>query len=150
MLTVHGLKSLDSTISVFYANVVLKKNTFRYLNSNIYSFAQEDPWKVHQYTESNWPQGWALFCTPSSKSTEFAEGLTIMSYMRIDEVEKWSATFNTVSNENNRGAEYENFKREKAEQLFDAVEKRFPGFKQCIDSYTHGVTFNGARLYRNR
>ena len=130
------LKSLDSTISVFYANVVFKKNTFQYLNSNIYCFAQEDPWSVHQYTDSNWPQGWALFCTPSSKSTEYAEGVTIMSYMRIDEVGKWSKTYNTVSKESSRGKEYEDFKREKAERLFDAVEKQFPGFKQCIDSYT--------------
>lgn len=130
------LKSLDSTISVFYTNVVFKKNTFRYLNSNIYCFAQDDPWSVHRYTDSNWPQGWALFCTPSSKSTEYAEGVTIMSYMRIEEVEKWSGTFNTVSNVNERGVEYEDFKREKAERLFDAVEKQFPGFRQAIDSYT--------------
>ncbi len=130
------LKSLDSTISVFYANVVLKKNTFKYLNSNIYCFAQEDPWGVHEYTDANWPQGWALFCTPSSKSSDYAEGLTIMSYMRIDEVQQWGDTFNTVSKERERGAEYENFKTKKAEKLFDAVEKKFPGFRECIDSYT--------------
>jgi all-trans-retinol 13,14-reductase len=130
------LKSLDSTISVFYANVVLKKNTFKYLNSNIYCFDQEDPWSVHEYTDNNWPQGWALFFTPSSKSAEYAEGLTIMSYMRIAEVEKWGSTFNTVSRESDRGPEYETFKREKAERLFDAVDEKFPGFRLCIDSYT--------------
>lgn len=130
------LKSLESTISVFYANVVLKKDTFRYMNSNIYCFAQDDPWSVHTYTESNWPQGWALFYVASSKCSEFAEGVTVMSYMRMEEVEKWGNTFNTVSHENNRGLDYENFKRERAELLFDAVEKKIPGFKACIDSYT--------------
>ncbi len=130
------LKSLDSTISVFYANVVLKKDTFKYLNSNIYCFAQEDPWCALTYTEDTWPQGYALFYVSSSKSSEYAEGITVMSYMRIDEVEKWGGTFNTVSHENDRGKDYEDFKRQKAENLFDAVEKQFPGFKDCIKSYT--------------
>lgn len=130
------LKSLESTISVFYANVVLKKNSFKYLNSNIYCYAEEDPWCVLNYTEDNWPQGYAVFYVPSSKESEFAEGVTIMSYMRMDEVEKWKNTFNTVSNENDRGVEYETFKRKKAELLFNAMEKQFPGFKESIKSYT--------------
>jgi len=130
------LKSLDSTVSVFYANVVLKKNTFKYLNSNIYCFAQEDPWCVLNYTDDNWPQGYALFYVPSSKASEYAEGVTIMSYMRMDEVEKWRQTFHTVTHENDRGEEYKAFKHAKAARLFDAVEKQFPGFKDCIKSYT--------------
>ncbi len=130
------LKNLDSTVSVFYANVVLKKDTFKYLNSNIYCFAEEDPWCALQYTEENWPQGIAIFYVASSTISEYAEGITVMSYMRIDEVEKWRETFNTVSHENERGKEYEEFKEMKAQRLFDAVEKKFPGFRDCIQSYT--------------
>jgi all-trans-retinol 13,14-reductase len=51
------LKSLESTISTFYANVVMKKNSFKYMNSNIYCFEQEDPWCVGRYTDDTWPQG---------------------------------------------------------------------------------------------
>ena len=130
------LKSLDNTTSMFYANVVLKKNTFKYLNSNIYCFEQEDPWCVLNYTDENWPQGFAMFYVPSSKSTEYAEGVTVMSYMRMDEVSRWKDTFNMVGKEDDRGQTYEVFKREKAEKLFDRVEKRFPGFKDSIKSYT--------------
>ncbi|MEO7988741.1 MAG: NAD(P)/FAD-dependent oxidoreductase [Chryseolinea sp.] len=130
------LKSLESTTSTFYANVVMKKNSFKYLNNNIYYFAQDDAWCADKYTDENWPQGWALFFVPSSRSTEFAEGVTIMSYMRIDEVKKWENTFNIVGYEDDRGVEYAEFKRAKAEKLFDAVEKQFPGFKDCIKSYT--------------
>jgi len=130
------LKSLDSTTSTFYANVVLKKNSFKYMNSNIYCFEQEDPWCVSNYTDETWPQGFALFFVASSKSTEYAEGVTVMTYMRMDEVVQWKDTFNTVSDENERGETYEAFKRAKAERLFDRVEKRFPGFKDAIKSYT--------------
>jgi all-trans-retinol 13,14-reductase len=56
--------------------------------------------------------------------------------MHIDEVSRWKDTFNTVAKEVDRGGAYEVFKREKAEKLFDRVEKRFPGFKEAIKSYT--------------
>jgi len=130
------LKNLDSTTSMFYANVVLKKDSFKYMNSNIYCFEQEDPWCVSNYTDETWPQGFAMFYVASSKSTEYAEGVTVMSYMRMDEVNQWKNTFNTVLKENERGEEYDAFKRAKAEKLFDSVEKRFPGFKDAIKSYT--------------
>ena len=75
------------------------------------------------------------FSLQSSKSTEYAEGVTVMTYMRMDEVNQWKDTFNTVLKENERGEEYDAFKRAKAERLFD-VEKGFPGFKDAIKSYT--------------
>jgi len=130
------LKGLESTVSVFYANVVLKKDSMKYLNSNIYCFADDDPWCALNYTDDNWPQGYAMFFVPSSRPGEYAEGVTIMSYMRMDEMEKWKDTFNTVSREEFRGKDYDAFKKRKAEKLFDAVEKTFPGFKASIKSYT--------------
>jgi all-trans-retinol 13,14-reductase len=130
------LKSLESTISVFYANVVMKKDSFKYINSNYYYFAEENAWCGDKYTDSTWPRGYALFFTTSSRSPDYAEGITVMSYMRMEDVKQWETTFNTVSHETDRGADYEAFKREKAEKLFDMVEKHFPGFKESIKSNT--------------
>jgi all-trans-retinol 13,14-reductase len=50
-------------------------------------------------------------------------------------MKKWEHTFNTVSSENPRGSDYEQFKKIKAEKLIDQVEIRFPGFRQAIDKY---------------
>ena len=55
--------------------------------------------------------------------------------MRFDEVQKWEHTFNTVSREVSRGEDYEAFKKEKSTLLFNQVEKKFPGFTDCIESY---------------
>ncbi len=132
----NRIKSLENSISTFYANVVMKKNTFKHRNHNYYYFEQEDPWGVLNYTQENWPLGFALFYTTSSHEEEFTEGVTVMAYMRFDDVKKWSHTFNTVSNESSRGEDYEAFKKEKAEILFEYVERHFPGFKSCIKSYT--------------
>jgi len=130
------VKSLENSISVFYANVVMKKNSFKHLNHNYYYFEEQDPWGVLNYTPEKWPMGFALFFTTSSKVSVFTEGVTIMAYMRFEEVKKWEHTVNTVSNEASRGEDYETFKKEKAEILFDHVEKQFPGFKAGIKSYT--------------
>ncbi|RAW00156.1 phytoene desaturase family protein [Pseudochryseolinea flava] len=128
------LKSLENSISVFYVNVVLKPKSMKYVNHNYYYFRANDAWSVLKYTDETWPTGYALYYS-ASEDVEYAEGITLMTYMRFDEVEKWQHTFNTVSFEGDRGADYEAFKKEKSEKLFDLVEERFPGFKDCIQSY---------------
>lgn len=129
------IKGLDNSISTFYVNIVLKKNTLKYVNHNYYYFAENDAWCVLNYTDDNWPRGYALFFTVPAGDDEYAEAVTLMTYMRFSDVERWAHTYNTVSSEVSRGEEYEAFKKEKAEKLFDLVEEKFPGFKASIESY---------------
>lgn len=131
----NRVKNLENSISVFYINVVLKKNTFLYQNRNYYHFAGDDAWGALDYTAENWPQGYALFYSTSSKESKYAEAVTLMSYMKFDDVKKWEHTFNTVSHEVSRGEDYELFKTQMAERLIESVEKRQPGFRACIQSY---------------
>jgi all-trans-retinol 13,14-reductase len=129
------INRLENSISVFYVNVVLKPKTMKYVNHNYYYFAVEDTWSVLDYKLENWPMGFAFYYSASSEDTEYCDGVTVMTYMRFDEVAKWKDTFNTVANESERGAEYEEFKKVKSEMLFDMVEAKFPGFKDSIQSY---------------
>jgi all-trans-retinol 13,14-reductase len=131
----NRIKSLENSVSTFCVNVVMKKDTFKYLNYNFYCFTEDDPWSAIKYTDENWPNGYALFFTASSRSKEYAEGVTIMAYMRFEDVKQWADTFNTVSEEDNRGEDYDKFKIERTEKLFNDVEKRFPDFRNCIKSY---------------
>jgi all-trans-retinol 13,14-reductase len=131
----NRIKGLDSSISTFFVNVVLHKNMFEYRNHNYYYFVQEDAWCNSNYTEETWPQGFALFYTASSHADAYAEGVSVMAYMRFEEVKKWENTFNTVSSEVSRGEDYEEFKRRKSEKLFELVETKFPGFRAAIKSY---------------
>lgn len=131
----NRIRGLENSVSTFCINVVMKKDTFKYLNYNFYCFTEDNPWSAIQYTDENWPNGYAMFFTASSKSTEYADGVTLMAYMRFKDVEKWAHTFNTVSDEEERGADYDAFKTERAEIVFKDVEKRFPGFRECIKNY---------------
>jgi all-trans-retinol 13,14-reductase len=56
--------------------------------------------------------------------------------MRYDELAPWQHTFNTERREASRGADYEAFKVQKAEQLIEAVSQKFPGFRNCVQSYS--------------
>jgi len=68
--------------------------------------------------------------TPQSDNDKYARGINILSYMKYQEVEKWSDT--TVGR---RGLEYNEFKEMKSNAIFSLIEKRFPGFTGMIDSY---------------
>ncbi len=129
------LQNLDNTIGTFLLNIVLKKDTFPYLNYNYYHHETQDAWEGVNYTNDNWPLTYALFANATSKSEQYTDSLTIMTYMRYEDVSKWKDTFNTDSLPQERGDDYEAFKNEKAEQLLDIVEKRFPNIRNCIQSY---------------
>lgn len=69
---------------------------------------------------------------------DFATEISIMTYMRFDEVEKWKGTFHTTLEENDRNEEYQQFKKEKAERLLGALNVKFPDIRDYIyrDYYT--------------
>lgn len=129
------LGNLENSISTFILNIVFKKNSFRYFKYNYYVHNDGYLWTAGDYTEENWPLGYAIFLSPSSKSAEYAEGMTVLTYMRYDEVKQWEHTFNTVSREDDRGTDYDKFKKRKAEKLLDSVEKKFPGLRNHIRAY---------------
>lgn len=131
----NRINSLENSISSFTLNIVFKKNTFRYFKHNYYIFKQGTAWTGGDYTQGNWPLGYAVFLAYSSRSPDYAMGMTILAYMRYEEVKQWENTFNTVSTKNDRGNNYDQFKIKKAETLLDKVEEKFPGLRSCIKTY---------------
>ena len=129
------LINLENSISSFTLNIVFKKNSFKYFKYNYYVHNEGCVWTVGDYTEENWPLGYAVFLSASSKTEEYAESMTVLTYMRYDEVKQWEHTFNTVSDEEDRGADYDEFKKRKAEILLDSVEKKFQGMRNHIKAY---------------
>lgn len=129
------IQNLKDTISCFIVNIVLKPGTFKYHSHNYYYHKEGYLWNQADYTEDNWPLGYALFITPSSKHKEYANGLTLFTYMRYEDVLEWKDTFNTDTHEQSRGESYEIFKQQKAEKLIDLACEKFPSLRNCIQSY---------------
>jgi all-trans-retinol 13,14-reductase len=131
----NRIKNLENSISSFSLNIVFKKNVFKYSRQNYYYHKEGQIWSMADYTQNNWPLGYAVFFPATSASKEYAEGMTIFTYMRYEEVAQWATTFNTVSIKDDRGDSYELFKKKKAEVLLDLVEEKFPGLRDHIKAY---------------
>ncbi len=131
----NRITNLENTVSVFIVNIVFKKNTFKYLNYNYYHCEHDRVWSTAAYTEESWPEGYGLFSSASSRSEEYADGITLMAYMRYDEMVQWEKTFNTTLQTDFRGESYEKFKKDKAEKLIEYANRQFPDLKASIKNY---------------
>jgi all-trans-retinol 13,14-reductase len=131
----NRIKELENSISTFVLYAILKPGSFAFRNRNYYYFEKEDVWNTTEYTEGTWPTMYALFEEVPEKQNEFTEAITVMTYMKFDEVEKWKDTFHTTLDENERNTEYQQFKRQKAEKLLDTMAIKFPNIRECIQSY---------------
>jgi len=136
----NRVKMLENSASSFTVDIILKENCFPELTSNYYVHREGRIWDGATYTIEEWPLVYGVFM-PSYSSAEthgagrYARAVSLLTYMRYEEVAKWADTFNTVSAEENRGEEYETFKRERAEKLIDVATERFPTLRACIDRY---------------
>ena len=129
------IEGLQNSISVFILFLVIKPNSLKYFNCNYYHFIDQDVWNGPNYSDQNWPPNYAVFTGATIKENDYTETMTVMAYMDYKETVRWQGTYNIVSEEEDRGDEYQNFKRQKAEKLIDELEKKFPGIKSKIKSY---------------
>jgi len=129
------MSELENTTSIFSIHAVLKPDSFPYLNRNFYWHRTADSWSSIDYKPETWPESYMLLTPAQTKSAQYADSVTIMAYMHFKEVAQWRDTFNTVTYEDDRHEAYQAFKREKAEQMLDVVEKRFPNIRQHIQTY---------------
>lgn len=131
----NRIEQIESTISAFSLHLVLKPKSFKYLNYNYYHF--KDPskvWEGHQYSEDSWPESYMVSMGVSKATDGWADQMTVITYMRFDEVKSWENTFNTVAKKNDRGQTYAEFKDTKTEKFLNELEKKFPNIRECIQS----------------
>jgi all-trans-retinol 13,14-reductase len=108
---------------------------FPYLNHNYYYHQTNDAWAGTDYHTANWPLTYGLFASVSSRHMPYTDTISVLTYMRYEEMAPWQHTFNTTSVEQPRGADYEAFKQTRAEQLLDVVSQRFPELREQMYSY---------------
>lgn len=136
----NRIEGLKNSASAFVLDVVLKPGTFKYKNYNYYHFSRDNVWDSVNTKGELWPDSYCIFVPKSSKSGDYADSLTVLSYMQIEELEPWINTYSTIPRaRESRGEFYEDFKREKAEKLISVILKRVPALKNCIKSYTAGT-----------
>ena len=126
------LNKLENTVSSFMLYLSFHKDSFPYLNYNMYSYSTKEVWNTVNYNKEDWPQS-LFICTSAVKNQGgFSDSMSVMAYMNYDEVEKWNSSFNTVAESSDRGEEYSQFKRVKEEQVIEKLEEVFPDIRKSI------------------
>lgn len=129
------IQNLENVGSAFSLYIVFKPETFKYMNHNYYHFKDSKRvWKTMECTEESWPEGYMASMNVSGKQGEWADSMTLITFMDFNEVKQWEHTHNTTAEEFDRGEAYKEFKKRKTEQFLKEVEKKFPGIRDCIKS----------------
>ncbi len=126
---IKRLSEMKNTIGMFSLYIVFKKNTFPYLNYNHHHFSEINVWTT-RYDISKWPTHFMFYTPAISKSQQYADGAIAMTYMRYEELAGWADT-----KVGNRGEDYNDFKRIRAEKLLSFIEEKFPGFRNKVAAY---------------
>jgi len=125
------IADLNNTISNFTVYIAFKNDAVPYLNSNLYHYeSPDDVWRGKNYDPATYPKSFLYMHLCASENQQFAKAAVLISYMNYDDVAKWAGT--TVGR---RGADYEEFKREKAEKLLDLLERQMPDTRRNIEHY---------------
>lgn len=120
------INSLRNSTGFFNVSLVLKDESFPYLNRNYYYYDEEDTWTSEDYGRRDIKK--LLFCTSaSSLHPQYAKVAQILEPMNWWEVEKWAHT-----SVENRGEEYRAFKQERADKLIERMNAYHPGLKEAI------------------
>lgn len=123
------MNSLPNTYGLFTVYLKMKRNSYPYINSNLYFHDQQDSWYANTNPDDK-NIHFALLCNQANSLNEkFADVVTILSPMHYDEVAEWNDT--TLGN---RGDGYLDFKTRKAEEIIDFCAQFQPMLKSCIGS----------------
>ncbi|RZJ69684.1 MAG: NAD(P)/FAD-dependent oxidoreductase [Flavobacterium sp.] len=129
------VQNLENVGSAFSLYLVFKPETFKYMNHNYYHFKDSSRvWKTAECTDESWPEGYMASMNVTANQDEWAESMTLITFMDFNEVKQWEHTHNTTAEKEDRGEAYEEFKQRKTEQFLAEVEKKFPGIRDCIRS----------------
>ncbi len=127
---INRINSISESYGMFSVYMVIKENSYPYINSNYYCYHATDLWNAFNYTPDNWPQGYMMHISPISKNGNFTNAIIMNTIMRWEEMLPWVNT-----RVENRGEDYREFKQEKGEKLLAMLEKDFPGIRKSIKSW---------------
>ena len=121
------MENLQNTVSSFILNLILKPDTFPYLNYNLYYYKSENAWTATSSQKDSWPESYLLYTPVNRTNNIYAKSAIILTTMNYEEVRKWEN-----SRIGKRGTEYLAFKEEHTERLLKLVGKKFPSLPESV------------------
>lgn len=126
------INTLEDTVSTFCVHLTFDPETIPYRNYNYYHLRQPNAWNTTRHSDANWPLHYMISMGPNAKHPDFTDNITLMSYMRYEEVARWAGTHNTTLDPQTRGEEYEAFKQRKEAIAVEEIAKKIPEIRGKI------------------
>jgi all-trans-retinol 13,14-reductase len=123
------ISNLPNTFGMFTTHLKVKENSIPYLNRNIYLYENQDVWDYCHYNPNNTGKG-VLINYQIPENEVCTRNIDILTPVHWEEVAKWENT--AVAR---RGDDYEQFKRQKAEEMIAFAAKRIPELNGNIEQY---------------
>ena len=124
------LKNIRNTTAAFTVYLKFRKNRVKYMDSNLYYYRSNNTWGCENYDAQSWPKCLLYMHFCHQENPVYAETGEILTYMNYEEIRQWDGT-----RIGQRGKSYEDFKKEKAEIILDALEQEVPGIRNDIEKY---------------
>ena len=125
---ISRINSLENTYGIFTLYLFMKEKSYPYLNQNLYLLGDKDVWY-----DKKGNMGYTTICMISrhaaSSNCDYADVLSILTPMYIDELSAWQDTL-----PEQRGEDYKAFKMEKAKQLLEFIKSHGIDFTDHIET----------------
>ncbi len=123
------IQNLENTPGFFSVYMVMKENSFPYLNYNYFHYKGDNYFR-DDLPKKSWPHTYLLYTPAHSGGYEYSKTASLMTFMKYDELRKWDKIPPAE-----RGDEYREFRDGKALQLMETAEKQFPGLQQKVEKF---------------
>jgi all-trans-retinol 13,14-reductase len=126
------ITEVKDTVGCFTLYVSLKPRSLPYEQTNYYVHEPGRLWNMVDYQPDEWPLGYAVFFGKDPKDPAWASTLSVITYMRYEDVLPWADSYNTAASPCPRAPEYQAFKQRMTERLLDRMEEKFPDIRAHV------------------
>jgi all-trans-retinol 13,14-reductase len=127
---VSRIRELENTMGSFCVYLSLKKKSFGNIPSNVFISQTRKVWTAGEYDHMEWPGACMLYTIPDRQDPEYAESMTISTFMKYGDVKRWED-----SGVEKRGEAYLAFKQERAARLISLARSRFSELEGAIEDH---------------
>lgn len=124
---VTRLSSLKNSYGLFTAYLIMKRNTFPYINHNLYLHGNPDAWYPTTNPSDTKVRFVLMSALAGSRDPNYSDVVTLLSPMHFHEVKRWED-----STCMKRGEDYDQFKSEKVAEMILLTEHFYPGISENI------------------
>lgn len=131
-ITKKRIQATENTLSAFMVNVSLTENTIEYKNQNIYYHQSNNVWKDVETIDNNNPNSYAIFMYPDKNNPKYATAISVLCYMKMEDMPYGLDTFRTTTHKTSRSKKYETWKKNQMDLVLNKIAHLFPNLLSSI------------------